>query len=255
MEVSLERSPSFGTIPFDLSISKLELRPHMGSYNLIFHYLVQARTTRGIECLDITVSREDDSTWDDIKCLALNNSATIQHIALDSMLTVHYDYEFFLTGYNLMSNYLKAILPDLLSLQSFTLTVSIPSKDGAIASASWFLLSTALFALPRSVRHVKLVLQPRQALEELPFLNRAHDVRQCIRVWGRSGFDWEQLRMAFNRLSGLETATFVSDSNTFWVDKVQDTKRIKTELPELERRGIIQYEAKDPISFRYARGR
>ncbi|PSR72768.1 hypothetical protein PHLCEN_2v11367 [Hermanssonia centrifuga] len=190
-----------------LTISILVLKSAIHGYSPLLISLAETRSVI-IECLDVEMfsSGMHEKEWEDLGTLTHTYRATIQTLIFKPRA----DY-WVRTPLVLMRRiffYLHSNLPNLQSLQSFTLYLEIPEGSESTSQKrelkTWTLLSGSLLNLPTSLRHIKLVLLPQM-------ISRT-DVMPPppIRLWFRDELSWKVIRKALHRLTALETATFAS---------------------------------------------
>ncbi len=189
-------------------------------YNPLLVNLAKARSVL-IECLDVEIFGMDEMDWEDLGTLTHDNRTTVQTLIFKPRST------WFKPPLVVLRRpflYMHSHLPYLQSLRSLTLHLEILNKSESESNLSeiWTLLSGSLLNLPTSLRHIKLVLLPQMSLQPEVML-------PPIRLWSRNGLSWEVIRKAFDRLTALETATFVTDGSF-----------LPTPNPGIHRDGVLE---------------
>ncbi len=222
--------------PYDLVVSKFVVREHLSSYQPLIERLFRTRTIRAVESLEARVLGNQTPDWDVLVFMTNQTKATLQHLSLDPALFVAF-YDWFHPGYLETLNFIRRVIPTLPHLRSFSLQSEVTS-DVRVFSDMWSLVGSAVSCLPSSIRHVRLMLNPRAQDEQM----YGDDHPQMSEIWSRDGLDWEPLRAAFSRFGRLETATFATGGTRVCVDRGREHEVIQRELPELERKGVLQYQ-------------
>ncbi|PSR78792.1 hypothetical protein PHLCEN_2v7274 [Hermanssonia centrifuga] len=219
------------------TISKFILNPGMHVYNSMLVRLGETRSVL-IEYLDVGIFVRNDLDWEDLGALTRNNRATIQTLIFKPRNPW---FEPPLIVLRRPFLYMHRNLPNLQSLQSFTLHHEILNQSELHFPKIWALLSASLLELPISLHHIKLVLLPR--MHPLPEV-----ILSPIKLWSRDGLSWEVIRKAFDRLTALETATFINDGKFLPTPHPRIhhdgvLEKIKAELSQLARSSlVIRYE-------------
>ncbi|PSS03709.1 hypothetical protein PHLCEN_2v3963 [Hermanssonia centrifuga] len=208
-----------------LHITKLVLKTGSDYYMPLFRPLAQARDVR-LHSLDVTDWQDfKEASWKYLAFLTDDN-ATLQSLALDFRDPI------LLTRLPEKLNHLNKILLALQSLRSFSLHVALPMER---RTSVWFELSSTLSALSISIQHIKLQITPIPS-------NQRHRLSEFNPPWYLDSPTWRRFRVAFDRLTDLETVTFVSEGRYRSINAEEELQKITMELPALETRGLLRYE-------------
>ncbi|PSR83457.1 hypothetical protein PHLCEN_2v5729 [Hermanssonia centrifuga] len=228
--------PAVAHPPYNLVVSKFVVKDHLSSYQPLIERLFRTRTIRTVESLEARVLGNQTPDWDVLVFMTNQMKATLQHLSLDPVLFVAF-HDWFYPGYLETFNFICQVIPTLPHLRSFSLQSEV-SSDARVFSDIWSLFGSAVSRLPSSTRHVRLMLNPRA--QDGQMYGDGHS--QVSDIWSRDGLDWEPLRAAFDRFGKLETATFATGAAHVCVDRRRDLEAIQRELPDLDRKGVLQYQ-------------
>ncbi len=201
-----------------LHVTKLVLGTGSVYYLPVFRRLAQTRGLR-LHGLDVIDS-------ENLVFLTDGDNATLQSLAFtarDSMFDVTRPIEL---------NQLNKVLPALRSLRSFSLYITLPTEG---ASKMFVLLSSSLSALSISIQHIKLQIH-------LISSSQRYQSSELDPPWHLDSPTWTRFRVALDRLTNLETVTFVTEGSGCLINAEAELQKITMELPALERRGLLRYE-------------